>query len=294
MNGFAIATTVPSSATMITPSAVATSVHQGLSRLEPVAAVLGVAARVALDVTVYSCVLGVRPSSHQLSQCDSWQSLTGVCGVTPTGNQPPGGLRERRKQSTRRALIDTALRLFDERGYGEVTVEDVCESVDVSPRTFFRYFPSKEAVLAEPIVAALGVIRDSLAAQPRGGAAWAALCASLMSAVDEIDERREEFLRSARVIRETPAALASSARALVEWEITVRDEVAQRLGVDPSSMPARLLLGTTMLALRAALEQWTDGAGEGEIRRLVEEALQAVEPGAMSLERAAIPGASEH
>jgi hypothetical protein len=120
------------------------------------------------------------------------------------------------------------------------------------------------------------------------------LRASLMSGVAEIDDRREEFLHSSRVIRETPAALASSARALVEWEIAVRDEIAQRLGVDASSMHARLLLGTTMLALRAALEQWTDGDGEGEIRELVDSALHAVEPGATSLERAAKPAAPEH
>ena len=134
------------------------------------------------------------------------------------------------KRTTRRALVDAALRLFDERGYGEVTVEDICAAVDVSPRTFFRYFPAKEHVLAEPITGVLDTIRVALAAQQRGGSVWADLRAALMSAAAEVEQRREQFLRAGRVIKQTPGALASSARALMEWEQAVRGEVADRLG----------------------------------------------------------------
>lgn len=205
-----------------------------------------------------------------------------------------GGLRERHKRSTRQALVDTALRLFTERGYAHVTVEDICAAVDVSPRTFFRYFPAKEHVLAEPIARVLAAIRESLVAQPRHGSVWQALRTSLMSGVAEIEDSRIEFLRCAQVIRDRPSALASSARALMEWEEVVRDEVRQRLGADPATMWAQLLLGTTMLALRAALDRWTDGAGTEPVRTVVETALDAVEPGARALERAAKSGALAH
>ncbi len=203
------------------------------------------------------------------------------------------GLRERHKTTTRRALVDTALRLFDERGYSEVTVEDICTAVEVSPRTFFRYFPSKEHVLAEPITLVLDAIRGSLAEQQGPGHVWRDLTTALMAGVDVIEDRREEFLRSARVIREAPGALASSARALMEWEQAMRDDVSGRLA-PTSGMYPQLLLGTAMLALRAALDQWTEADGEPDVRELVSIALTALEPGGRSLERAAKPGAASH
>ena len=67
-----------------------------------------------------------------------------------------------------------------------------------------------------------------------------------------------------------------------------------RLGVSASSMHARLMLGTTMPALRAALDAWTDEGGARPIGELVERALTAVEPGARALERAAKPTATAH
>jgi len=206
--------------------------------------------------------------------------------VTPPRTGTAGGLRAAHKERTRTALVGAALRQFADRGYSAVTVEDICAEAGVSPRTFFRYFATKEHVLAAPVAAVLVTLGESLAAQPEPVRAWTALRRALLDAVDQVDAQAAVFLRAGQVIRDNPAALATNAEALMVWEQGMRSEIQRRLGDTDDSLRPRLLLGTAMLAFRVALDRWADLQGAGPARAVLEEALDAVGPGATALERA--------
>src|SRR6266446_9036901 len=93
--------------------------------------------------------------------------------TTPTGTTVPAGethasLRERKKLATRRSLRRAALDLVAERGFAHVTIEDIAEAADVSPRTFFNYFPSKEAALFGTDPERIAALRDRVVRQAPG------------------------------------------------------------------------------------------------------------------------------
>src|SRR6516164_11415484 len=84
--------------------------------------------------------------------------------VTPAAQARPG-LRERKKARTRAAIREHALRLFREQGYDATTVEQIAAADDVSPSTFFRYFPTKEDVVLQDGMDTRTM--EALARQPR-------------------------------------------------------------------------------------------------------------------------------
>src|SRR5580765_2568548 len=94
------------------------------------------------------------------------------------------GRRARKKQRTRDDLVEVACRLFTERGFRETTTEDIAEGADVSQRTFFRHFPSKEAVLYGDHEAIELAFRDAILARPADEPPIAAVAAALRTVTD--------------------------------------------------------------------------------------------------------------
>src|SRR4051812_1834701 len=94
------------------------------------------------------------------------------------------GRRARKKQQTRDDLVAAAVKLFAERGFDETTTEDIAEAADVSQRTFFRHFPSKEAVLYGDEEAMEAAFRDAIVARPDSEGPVHAVAAAMRTLTD--------------------------------------------------------------------------------------------------------------
>ncbi|MFF0360991.1 TetR family transcriptional regulator [Streptomyces fungicidicus] len=179
---------------------------------------------------------------------------------------PRPGLRELRKQRTRDALVRAALELFAARGYEGTTVDDIAAAVDVSQRTFFRYFASKEEVaFFVPRLAESHVV-DAVRERPRDEAPLEALRRAVLDSWDGINEAVEQLvplelhMRVYRVIESTPALLAAHLRRATELEEELARIVAEREGVDVDADPRpRILVAAFGGVVRVAERRWSTG-----------------------------------
>ena len=180
--------------------------------------------------------------------------MEGVTAIPGAGQDRPDGLRERKKARTRAAIREHALRLFRENGYQRTTVEQIAAAAEVSPSTFFRYFPTKEDVVLQddmdirmiealerqpadlsPLSAVRAAVRDAFASYTEADLEVVAETTLLSMTVPEIRARAtDEFTRTIGVIGE---ALAKRAGRPAD-DLAVRTAAGAIIGVMMSlSMP---------------------------------------------------------
>jgi AcrR family transcriptional regulator len=190
------------------------------------------------------------------------------------------GLRERKKLRTKAQLAEAALRLFSERGFEEVTIEDIAAEVEVSPRTFFRYFASKEDVLFLDLDASFTLILEALAERPAGEPDAVALREAVLSMARRPEVDSGEALERASVIMRTPSLLAHAAGRQTAWETALARTLAERRGsASEPDLEDRVLAACAIAALRIASGVWIEDGGTGSLPDLVEEALGRLEAG---------------
>lgn len=194
--------------------------------------------------------------------------------------EPPVGLRERKRRATRRAIQAAILDLAARDGYDRVTIEDISAAADISPRTFFNYFPTKDdAVIGGfPNLAELAATREFLAAGQEAGVLVD--LGTLLSAASEAlaDERMPDERRRA-LLRGHPGLFARRMAYLHRFEDELSGIIAERLAVDEPALAAdpsalerrsRLLTLVGLAAVRYAYGVWVgerDGRSLGDCIR---------------------------
>lgn len=167
------------------------------------------------------------------------------------------GLRERKREATRRSMTHAAMRLFDERGYDNVTVEEIAEACDVSPRTFFRYFGTKEEVLFAESEERRQLLLDALAEQPQDATPFQAVYGACRAVADHYVADRELLRLRARIIDRATSLQPRDAELPRRWDRDVMEELrASGRAVGMSEVDLRLDVGASMTAFRVAIETW--------------------------------------
>jgi AcrR family transcriptional regulator len=183
-------------------------------------------------------------------------------------DEPPLGLRERKKQQTRQLIAETARRLFAERGFEHVTVAEVARAADVSQQTVFNYFPTKEDL----VFWRLGAFEDDLLAtvrdRPPGESALAAFRRFLLSQRGLLrsprPEAAEELAALTRTIDESPALLAREQQIFARYTDSLAALLAEEASPDAGDIEpwvaANAMTGVHRALVRHARRRVLEGA----------------------------------
>jgi AcrR family transcriptional regulator len=161
------------------------------------------------------------------------------------------GLRERKKLRTRAAIQKEALRLFMKKGYEETTIEDIAEAVEISPSTFFNYFPSKEAVVFQDDLDPL--IIAEINAQPPGVKPIAALRLAMKKVMSRLSQADDALFRERiELVTKTPELRAAMLNEFADLIDQIAVPIAHRAGKSPKDFAVRNMAGALLGVIIAA------------------------------------------
>ena len=201
------------------------------------------------------------------------------------------GLRERKKQQTREAIAETARALFVERGFEAVRVAEIARAADVSEKTVFNYFPTKEDLVFWRLEAfeeeILGALRERAPGEP-ALAAFRRFVLTPRGLVDEDDPAaRELLLGITRMITSSPALVAREQQVFIAFTDSLARLLAEETGAEPDDIvpwvAANAMMGVHRALVRLTRERVLAGATTNELQEELiargERALAALEEG---------------
>jgi AcrR family transcriptional regulator len=177
---------------------------------------------------------------------------------------PQPGLRERKKQRTRETIARVALQLFEERGYQATTLDDIAEAADVSTRTIFSYYPSKEDILFADFPEMKAALARALDERPDSADALDTLRGFILSL-----EKDELHLRRVAIVRRDATLQGRERARLAEIEGLVAAAIARDLNAAADDLRPRLI-AASLIAAFEALDARPDTAAPEDLAALID------------------------
>jgi AcrR family transcriptional regulator len=198
-----------------------------------------------------------------------------VKSATTTAPEALSGLRDRKKRRTRQAIRAAAIELFTAQGFDATTVEQIAAAADISARTYFNYFDTKEQAVSLPY----GLRNEvGIATKPNPKQAWAAIqgvCLALANALEADVDERATLIAGIRLCAYEPVLhdQASAQRGQLEQLL---------LNALPPTLNNRVMVNAASGAVWASLTDWAEHNGEGSLIKRVTTSLNLIQPNPQS------------
>lgn len=195
--------------------------------------------------------------------------------ASPPTTLPVLSLRQRTQGFIREAIWDAAIDLFERRGFDDTTVDDIVAAAGTSRRSFFRYFESKNDLLAEPTLR----FGDALCAAIDACPASATTADVLHDTVLEVSRGAIVFPRTRQVMElaaKYPAARSALLSRLADVQERVNQAFADRQGVRSTDVRARVLGALALSAVGAVCQQWLESGGTMDVAMAVDDVMATV------------------
>jgi AcrR family transcriptional regulator len=193
-------------------------------------------------------------------------------------------LREQNRERTREVLVATAMKLFRERGYGSVTIDEIAARAGVGRRTVFRYFATKEDLVLFDHADYVALFRQVLAQRSAKDRPVESLRKAAVAVARALVDHRAHLLPRLRLVAKEPALTARYVELDQRWHEAILELLAPRAPDPSAELRLRLFAGATVGALNAGLALWVRGGGKLDlveathtVFRLLENGLGGVE-----------------
>jgi AcrR family transcriptional regulator len=185
-------------------------------------------------------------------------------------------LRSLTRETVRAKIAETAWSVFAERGFDDVTVNEVAEATGISRASFFRYFSSKEEAVFVALEAMGAEIATALEERPPQEEPWEALRRAFDAATPNYASNPGRSLARLNLTRETPSLRAHQLERQAQWRGLIGAALAIRAGLEPGDVRVDAVAGAAQAALDAATECWALSGGELDLTTLIDEAFAAI------------------
>jgi len=196
------------------------------------------------------------------------------------------GLRERKRRETRAALSLAALRLCLQRGWENVTVDDIASAANVSPRTFRNYFSTKAEAVASGHLERMLLIADELRARPAGEPLWTAITNSVAAQFEPPAQKSmllqdsNQWLERTRFILTEPAIQGEVLKASAAAQVELAEVISERVGARRAkSLYPHVAAAVVTAVVGTVMDRWLRDGPSGPIVPLLRKAFELVATG---------------
>jgi AcrR family transcriptional regulator len=193
------------------------------------------------------------------------------------------GLRELKRERTRRLISDKAFELFTDHGFGRTTVEQIAAAAEVGPSTLYRYYPTKETLVLEFVEDSLFGALDWFRLQPPDTDLPDALQSVIERVLDQMESNPDRVRTVYSLAEKTPSLSAHLAEVIWRWRNELTAILTTRLAGSSVGFTAALAAGTTMNIIEIVVQTWVDNPNGTNVKAMAQEAMGLLRGGGIPL-----------